>query len=357
MRSKLLCMLLSLALICALICIPARAQERASLFIGDDEWNNDSLMPFIETEEKKLVPAAVFGELEGITVTQSDSLGSLLIANAEKYVSYNLNFGTCIDETGAEHKTDIYSYGGALYLDPEPVCEKFSLKFETAFAHDGYLAARITDGSEELSFEELLAYYANSGQTALPYLYNPTGKTVAGLFMYPFMLLPAAANIEAILPLLASHSVTFAVLPENITSYADTVAKIYASGHTIAYYMNRESIDAPEEFRAKMEAANEFLFAFVGKTSRVYVSTETYQSIPDIDGYFAKSCRMNLIAGDLTDNHVVNITLMNSPAANVYNFSLASDYQTRVHYRTFFRKFDSFRELRAMPANEASPIN
>ena len=99
------------------------------------------------------------------------------------------------------------------------------------------------------------------------------------------------------------------------------------------------------------------MFAFIGKTARVYVSTEAYQSIPDIDGYFAKSCRMNLIAGDLTDDYAVNITLMNSPAANVYNFSLASDRQTRVNYRAFFRKFDSFKELRAMPANEASPIN
>ncbi|MBQ4556088.1 MAG: polysaccharide deacetylase family protein [Clostridia bacterium] len=354
MRSKLLCILLAIAFICTLICIPVAAQTRISLFIGDDEWNNDSLMPFIESEGKKLVPAEVFGEFDGIKVSSSDSLGSLLIERGEEYISYNLNFGTYIDNDGIVKKADIYSYGGALYLEPQAVCERFDLKFETAFAQDGYLAARITDGSEELSFETLLSYHANSGEVEIPYLYNPTGKTVAGLFMYPYMLLPSPQNVEDILPLLGRHNVTFALLPKNIKTYAASIAKIYASGHTIAYYMNWAGESNPEAFRAEMEAANEFLFAYIGKTSRVYISPETYRYIPKIEGYFAKSCQTNLVADDLTDDRAVNMALIDSPAALKFNFSLASDYHTRINYRAFFRKFDSFTELRSMTANEAT---
>ncbi len=356
MRVKIILPIIFMLLLCTLTCLASNSEERASLFIGDDEWSDDSLMPFIETEGKKLIPAVAFEKLDGISVKASDVLGSLLISNGEKYISYNLNFGTCINEDGIISKADIYSYGGALYLEPTPICQKFSLTFETEYAPDGYLAARITDGSELMSFKELLAMYASSSESDLPFLYNPTGKTVAGLFMYPYILLPSIDNVKAVLPLLQNHSVTFAILPQNIASYASVIPEIYASGHTIAYYMDEIAASDIESFRTVLEEANAFLFAFTGKSSHIYISTDLYGNIPKINGYFAKSCRTNLVAADLVDERIVNIALMNSPAAGSYNFSLASDSQTRANYRTFFRKFSSLQELKAMSATEAGPI-
>lgn len=347
-----LCVLLS----CLLFLLCPSAADRASLFIGDGAWEDDSLLPFIEADGKQLVPASAFGKFSGITVTLSEPLGSLLFEGEDGYLSYNLNFGTCLSEDGSISETEIYRYGGELYLAPEPICEKFGLGFETEYAADGYLAARLTDGSETLTFKELLSMYAESGEEPLPYLYNPTGKTVGGTFMYPILLIPAVANIGNLLPLLEEHPTTFAIAPQDIKKYASVIAGIYAGGHTVAYYMDASDFTDPQVFLAEMESANEFLFALLGKTARIYISTEAYKNIPKFDGYFAKSCRMNLVAEDLRSERMVNMTLYQSPMFGIYNFSLTSDRETRLFYDEFFKKFDQTEGLRSMTVTESSSI-
>ena len=346
---------LSLLLSCLLFVLCPSAADRASLFIGDSAWEDDSLLPFIEADGKQLVPVSAFSSFAGITVTLSETFGSLLIEGEDGYLSYNLNYGTCLDESGSVSDAEIYRYGGELYLAPEAICQKFDLHFETAYASDGYLAARLTDGSETLTFKELLSMYAESGEEPLPYLYNPTGRTVGGTFMHPILLIPAAANIGNLLPLLDGHPTTFALAPQDIQKYASVIPGIYAAGHTVAYYMDVSDFDTPEDFLANMESANEFLFALLGKTTRVYISTEAYKSMPRFDGYFAKSCRMNLVADDLRSDRMINMTLYQSPLFGIYNFSLTSDRETRLFYDEFFKKFDEAEGLRSMTVTESSP--
>lgn len=345
--SALLCLLLS-----CLLLIFASAQERPSLFLGDSTWQEDALLPFLEADGKQLVPVSVFGHF-GIAVTYSEKMGSLLLEKDEKFLSFNLSFGTVLEESGTVNETDVYRYGGALYLDPNPVCEKFGLTFTTVFAGDGYLAARLCDGSESLTFSELLSLYADSGETPLPYLYNPKGKTVGGTFMYPMLLRPAAANVQGIVNLLGGHASTFVLSPADIAQYADVLPILYAGGHTVAYYFDTAKYADTADFLAEMENANAWLFAFLGKTVRVYVSPEPYATIPQIEGYFGKSCRMHLVVDDLASERVVNMTLSESPGYNIFNFSLASDRETRSYYTGFFKRFDTFKHLRAMPITEA----
>ena len=349
---KALCVLLS----CLLFLLGASAADRASLFLGDSAWEEDSLLPFIEAEGKQLVPVSAFGAFSGITVTLSETLGSLLLEGTDGYLSYNLNFGTCLDEGGSVTDAEIYRYGGELYLAPEPTCEKFGLRFETEYASDGYLAARLTDGSETLSFKELLSMYRESGEEPLPYLYNPTGRTVGGTIMHPILLIPAVANVGNLLPLLDGHPTTFAIAPQDIKKYVSVIPGIYAAGHTVAYYMDAADFDVPQVFLAEMESANEYLFALLGKTVRIYISTEAYKSIPPLDGYFAKSCRMNLVADDLRNDRMVNMTLYQSPLFGIYNFSLTSDRETRLFYDEFFRKFDEADGLCSMTVTESSSV-
>lgn len=351
--AKLLCMLLS-----CLLCLSASAiggYERPSLFLGDEVWQEDALLPFLEADGKQLLPVSAFAKM-GVSLTLSETLGSLLLQKGEAYLSYNLNFGSVLDETGIVTDVAIYRYGGEFYLDPQPVCDKFGLTFSTMYGGDGYLAARLTDGSETLPFAELLSLYADSSQTPLPYLYNPTGKTVGGTFMYPMILRPAAANVNGILRLLGKHNATFAFSPDSLQNYIEVLPAIYAAGHTVAYYMGGADHADPDAFRAKMDAANELLFALIGKTARVYVSPEIHTSIPAIEGYHKKSCRMHLVVGDLSSERVVNITLSESPGYGVFNFSLASDRETRMYYTDFFRRFDTFTHLRSMSVTESSAV-
>lgn len=348
--TKLFCVLLPYLLL-----LSASAADRASLFIGDGVWQDDALLPFLEADGKQLVPVSAF-EMLGVKITLSETLGSLLLEKGDAYLSFNLNFGSVLDEGGNVTKTAIYRYGGEIYLAPEPICEKFGLTFTTVYASDGYLAARLTDGSETLEFSELLGFYTDSGETPLPYLYNPTGKTVAGTFMYPMILRPAAANVNGIIRLLGKHAATFAFSPDDLATYVDVLPAVYAAGHTVAYYMDGGDLAHPETFKDKMGQANDWLFALLGKTVRVYISPELHTAIPAIDGYHKKSCRMHLVVDDLASERMVNITLSESPGYNVYNFSLASDRETRMHYTDFFKKFDTFKHLRAMPMTEAGAV-
>ena len=346
--------LLTAAMLLLCIALPTAAAERATLYINDTEWEEDSILPFIESDGKMLVPALAFAKLGNLRVSQSDTLGSLLIENGEKFISYNLSFGSYLDESGRVEQCEIFRYGGQIYLEPNTICKKFDLVFETQFAPDGYLAARLTDGSDTVDFSTLLSSYTEDGNVKIPYLYNPTGKTVAGTFVHPIMLFPSANNVKAAISLLGKNGVSFAVSPSEITQYAEVIAEIYAKGHTLVYYMENGADTAI--FKEQMDSANKYLFSLVGRTSRIYVCYDTYDKIPKINGYFAKSCRLHLVVDDLVTDVMVLAALYYSPNSGSYNFSLASDRTTRKHYSYFFRRLAVFNTLRSMPITESSSL-
>lgn len=342
-------------LFACLLCLPTfgAEQKRPSLFLGDGVWTEDSLLPLLETEEGLLIPAAALAKM-GITVTHSETLGSLLLVKGDAYLSYNLQFGRVLDESGSIAEAAVYRYGGALYLSPEAVCEKFGLTFETTYAADGYLAARLTSGGESLSLHDLLSLHAEEAQTPLPYLYNPTGKTVGGSFMYPMILQPSAAVVPTLLRDLGTHSVTFVLSPDALTAQLGNLPAIYAAGHTVAYYMDAADRADPTRFAEEMAAANALLYSLVGKTARVYISTEVNRAIPEIEGFRKKSCRMHLLVDDLSSERMIDMALSESPSFGVYNFSLATDRETRQYYAAFFRRFDTYTHLRSMSVTESS---
>lgn len=331
------------------------ANDRATLFVGDGVWENDSLLTFIEADGKELLPASVFSEFS-VEVTLSEKAGSLLLLRGDSFLSYNLGSGKVLDESGVIEEAAIYRYGGEIYLEPSRVCEKFSLNFSTIYASDGYLSARLTDGSEALEFSELLKLYTDTAKQPLPFLYNPTGKTVAGSFMHPIIIMPAAANIKDLVKLVGKHSLTFAISPSRLASYAAVLPDIYAAGHTVAFYMDSADMADTNGFAEQMNEANDWLFSFIGKTTKIYVSTELVKATPNIEGYYKKCCNMHLVADDLASERVVNITLNESPKYSIYNFSLASDRDSRIYYSDFFKKFDTFTHLRSMPVTESSEI-
>ena len=344
---------LLLAALCCLL--PLSAAGRASLYVGDSAFRGDSLTPFIEADGKALVPLAAFGEFDALTLTVSESLGAALLTGDDgAYLSVSLARGECLDEAGNIRAISLYRYGGELYVEPAAVCEKFGIGFETAYAADGYLRARLTDGSESMTFPELLAAYDAGGGDAEVKLARITARTVDGTFLHPIFLNPRAAVIPGILRLLGSHSATFALDPAAIESYLDVLPQIFAAGHTVAYYASAAVLRAPETFRQEMADANSILFALVGKTARIYVSTELASEIPQIDGYFGKACRMNLVADDLSSERMTTMALSESPSNGIFNFSLATDADTRALYRDFFKKFDTYKALRSMPLHEAS---
>ena len=344
-------------LLAALLCIlPMAAAGHATLYVGDSAYHGDSLSPFIESNGRQLVPLAAFGEFDALTLTVSESLGSFLLEGADSvWLSVSLGRGESLDETGEVHRFALYRYNGELYVEPTTICEKFGLSFETIYAADGYLRARLTDGSETLTFPELLAAYETTGSTGAPVsLAAITDRTVDGTFLQPIFLDPRTDAVAGLVRLSGRHGATCAIAPASLAAYADVLPLIYASGHTVAYYADADALASPITFAAEMQAANDLLFTLLGKTTRIYVSTAPASDMPAIDGYFGKSCRMNLVAEDLSSERMTNMVLAESPSYGVFNFSLSTDADSRALYRGFFRKFDTYPALRAMPLTEAS---
>lgn len=358
MKKRSLALLLALCLALPLALGTGAAGSHISLFIGDGIWEGDARAPFIESVGRQLIPVSALGALPGMKITVSERLGSVLIERGETYLSLNLESGTALEPDGNISEHPIYRYGGELYIAPDKVCAVFGLTFETAYAADGFLSARIGDGSELLSFEELLSVYAGTSEGAESVrLSVPAGRTVAGVFMHPVLLVPAAGSVGALCRALGAHRATFALSPGDVEKYAAVLLDIYAAGHTVAWYMDSAYVLGERRldgFIREMTEANAFLFALLGKTSRVYVSIELYAVVPEIDGYYKKSCRMNLIAEDLENERIVNMTLHDSPMYGIYNFSLSGDYDSRRLYADFFRKFDAYSTLVSMPLSEAA---
>lgn len=336
-----------------LLALCTSGAEHVSLYINDVPWEEDAILPFLESEGKMLVPALAFEKLNNIRVSSSETLGSLLLSDGKRYLSFNLNFGTCIDEENNIKECRVFRYGGEFYLEPQTVCEKFELSFETDYAKNGYLAARLSDMNGTAEFSEILATYGDSTEKRLPYLYNPAGKTVAGSFVHPILIAPAPEDIADAILKLGENKVTFAISPSLAEQYASVILPIYVNGHTLAYYMDSTDTSA-SEFKAQMDSANKYLFSLVGLTSRIYVSSADYDSIAKIDGYFAKSCKHHLSVGDLRSDQAITTALYTLPNGGRFNFSLASERNARNNYSYFFSKLDLFTTLRSMPLRESS---
>ncbi len=358
MKKRSLALLLAFFLALSLLPGLHAADSHISLFIGDGIWEGDARAPFIESGGLRLIPVSALGALPGMEITVSERLGSVLIERGETYLSINLESGTALESDGSISEHPIYRYGGELYILPDKVCGVFGLTFETAYAADGFLSARLGDGTELLSFEELLSVYSGISEGAESvFLSVPSGRTASGVFMHPVLLMPTAGSVGALCEALGAHRATFALAPDDVEKYASALPAIYAAGHTVAWYMDSAYVlgERPlKTFIDEMTQANTYLFALLGKTARVYVSIELYAVVPEIDGYYKKSCRINLIAEDLENERVVNMTLYDSPMYGIYNFSLSGDYDSRRLYADFFRKFDAYTTLVSMPLSEAA---
>lgn len=348
----------ALLLLCTFLCLCPAAGEThyISLFVNDSAYARDEVLPFIESGGKTLVPLDAFDAFAALTVTEDEALSALLLAGEDgRFLSFSLASGVCLDETGARQSVSVYRYGDGYYIEPTLPTEKFGLSFSTAYAQNGRLCARLCDGGETLSFEELLALYAVRGddRPALSFTI-PARKTLGGVFMHPVFLRPSVGDVPRLLALAGRHAATFAVSPADVRKFADVLPDICGGGHEIAYYMPEDANAAA--FKTEMENANRFLFTLLGKTVRVYISTALYKDIPRIDGYFAKSCRMHLLAEDLASERMVDMALHDSPAFNVYNFSLATDGEARARYAAFFAEFDKTENLRSMPLGIAAAV-
>lgn len=348
--------LAALLLFCALFCRMHAAEDThyISLFIGDGAYARDEVLPFIESGGRMLVPLDAFAEFPQITLTEDAALAALLLqAGDGRFLSFSLAGGECLDGQGQTRPVGIYRYGDGYYIEPDLAAEEFGLTFTTAYAQNGKLCARLCDGTETLSFDELLALYAVRQDDRPPLAFTiPARKTVSGVFMHPIFLRPSVTDVQKLLALAGSHATTFALSPTDIRKFASALPEIYGAGHTVAYYMP-EGADATA-FAAEMEEANRFLFSLLGKTARVYISTALYKDVPRIGGYFAKSCRMHLLSEDLASSRMVDMVLHDSPSFDVYNFSLATDADARAGYAAFFAEFDKTASLRSMPLGVAA---
>ena len=159
---KFFCLLLGIALLAGMLTgtmAVSGAEELPSLFHNDEAWYKDGAAPLVLREDVYYVPAELFDLMENVSVT-SPTPNNLLISNdRDEYISILFTEGRAAVNGEIAENVRIFRDGSILYVDVLQVADAIGISVEPIIGEDGRISMRLTDGSQSLTAEELLASY------------------------------------------------------------------------------------------------------------------------------------------------------------------------------------------------------
>ena len=154
--------LVVLSLIIALVYTSsATPLDKPMLYFNDSTWAREDRSPLKIIDGVEYVPLTIFAQLKNTKVRVNENLNTFVITHSALYISIDATTGIATNHndrifTITTHKLDY----GERYVPARDVCRHVGLGFDL-FTNPitGDTAVRITDGTETLSFEELLDKY------------------------------------------------------------------------------------------------------------------------------------------------------------------------------------------------------
>ncbi len=244
--------ILVLSLIIALIySAGATPLDEPKLYFNDSTWAREDRSPLKIIDGVEYVPLTIFAQLKNTKVRVNETLNTFVITHSALYISIDATTNIATDHsdkiyTITTHKLDY----GERYVPAKTICRHVGLGFDTYVNPlTGEVAARITDGTEALSFEELLKKYnpeilktesqtEQSGQTNEPGPSQgteddqklPGKRTVYITFPEPLNnnTLTVLDNLNAY-----DYNATFFIDSSDIINNPLTVSRIISEGHKI----------------------------------------------------------------------------------------------------------------------------
>lgn len=251
-------------LFCAFFSLITRADDSLpTLYCNDEVWYKATIVP-LRIYHSVYVPISVFEQLEGVTVTFYERNNTAMISRSDTlYISFDFNRNSASVNENERFYLMTYTEGGERYVPLVTTCEYLDLQWEThTSVLDGSISARICDGKQTKTFEELLRRYnpaALDGKTDPPETTAPSqpiDPAENALFLTVDSL-GDGERIPALLDLLEEFGVkaAFFITPDELVGRENLVLSILAGGHTLGFLVEKAgAADALAEANARLMA-------------------------------------------------------------------------------------------------------
>ncbi|MBQ7821799.1 MAG: polysaccharide deacetylase family protein [Clostridia bacterium] len=316
--------------------IHAMPLDEPLLYYNDNTWAREDRSPLKIIENEYYVPLVIFAQLDDTKVRVNNSLNTFVISHGDLYVSFDATTDIAIDQDGTYLYARTYKLDyGERYVPVVFVCENLDYGYEVftnKYTKD--TAFRITDGTEDLSFDELLELYnpdllknepvstetssqnntqstsdvatsesstikSTSRETSQNGPVAPPQRQLGNRIIY--ITVDSGINVYTggILDTLASYGykATFFIEKSDITDYPLTLSRIITEGHKLALKPGTADVSVysdTESFIAELDAANELLY-------RVYkIKTRTVR--PDVLAYSNNALASDINSGVLAEH-------------------------------------------------------
>ncbi len=363
-KSKKIAVILFVILVCVIftvmlsISIAGALIAKPSLYVNDDVWYKDNSLRLEKIYEEFFVPVSIFDTFNNISVTVDRVNSTVLVNNSEtgSYISFNTKESMAITHENKEMYLKTYNfYHGECYVPVKFVCEIMGLSTELWISPStSEYSMRICDGSQTLSFEEVLQVYNPSAlETTAPPIdsestvppdtsSNDTEKRV--IYLMFGGINQSTEKIISILNEQEIKSVFFAQKGET-EKYFDAVSNLLASGHTLGIYSDISNMEEISEINEKI---SEF---FKFKTRLVMPMSDDSEDLSEeITDNLTKAgyhiCIPDVFSNDsgyYSINYVVNYLKEHIMSSSVSLIAMPSD-ETTVIVLPLLLKFISSNE-------------
>ena len=135
-----------------------RTARTPTLFHNDEAWYKDAVEPLILEDGVPYVPAEFFALFADVSYTVPAE-GNLLFSGRNGYVSVLTRDGSSAVNGEIGYTVGVFRDGSSYYVEAEPVCAAVGLTLRLETRERGDVIARITDGNQRQSMEQLLSAY------------------------------------------------------------------------------------------------------------------------------------------------------------------------------------------------------
>ncbi len=154
--------ILALSLIITLVYTSsATPLDKPMLYFNDSTWAREDRSPLKIIDGVEYVPLTIFAQMKNTKVRVNETLNTFVITHSALYISIDATTSIATNHnnrlyTIPTHKLDY----GERYVPARDICRHVGLGFDSFINPlTNEIAVRITDGTETLSFEELLNKY------------------------------------------------------------------------------------------------------------------------------------------------------------------------------------------------------
>lgn len=300
-----------LSVLCVLAACLALAGASVSLGVVDNPSFvavNDTLLPL----EDSFIPIAMNGQYYvpytvlddsvtgvslGVFPIYNSTYNTLAVSNRELTLTFSLNSGTCVDQSGTSHNARAVTRNGQIYLPIRYVCEYFGLTYSSRVTSFSSLvrvrsASSILDdnsfvSSAQQKMQERLRDWRNSQSVTAEPEPSPTPTVTtpvptqpetdkSGVALYLAFRADETDGLEELLARLEYYRIyaLFFFPAEELADYDAALRRVLCAGHGVGFLVSGTE---PEEIARQTDEGNRLL------TQIAHMNTRTVL-VPDAAG-------------------------------------------------------------------------